>query len=215
MELTQIVLYRFRNHSEFRSPVSRAVAVLGKNGSGKTAILEALYFALNAALPPKRAVAELAQDFHDPFFVRFGLLDESKESLPYEYLISADPEKKTYSTSIQASTVSRAKYLAAIPFRAVLFSPDDIAVVYGPPSDRRDFLDEILSLSSAGFQTIKKSYHTALKQRNSLLKKIAHSEAKESDLEPWDILLASKGAQYREYRESLIQFFSERVNFLE
>ena len=192
MELQEIVLYRLRNHSELRLDFSRAVAILGKNGSGKTAILEAIYFVINASLPPKRNLQELALDFHDPFFVRCSILDAHRGPLPYEYLISADPEKKTYSTQIQHTSATRPKYLASIPCRAVLFAPDDIAVIYGPPSDRRDFLDEMLALALPEFSEVRKSYQAALKQRNALLKKIAIGEAKLTDLDAWDILLSVK-----------------------
>ena len=54
--------------------------------------------------------------------------------------------------------------------RTVVFSPDDLTLVKGDPSDRRKFLDDLLMLRTPRLAGVRSDYDRVLKQRNSLLK---------------------------------------------
>jgi hypothetical protein len=52
----------------------------------------------------------------------------------------------------------------------VLFEPENMRLLTGSPDLRREFIDDILTISDPQFGSIKKHYIRALQQRNSLLK---------------------------------------------
>ncbi len=212
MRLSDVACFRFKNHSEAKFPLSERTAISGPNGSGKSNLLEALYFALNAELSPGRDLRSLSEGFSGSFFVRLGIVGDS--GLRKEFLAAADAEKKTVRFSVQGTSMTRPKYAAAAPFRAMLFSPLEMNVLYLGPSLRRDFVDEPLSLSFPEFPRLKRDYAAALKNRNGLLKKIAEGAASRADLAVWDPLFAEKAAAYYGYRMRFVEYARGRSESL-
>jgi DNA replication and repair protein RecF len=212
MRLSDLTCYRFKNHSETAVSLTGRTAVCGPNGSGKSNLLEALYFVVNAAMPPGRNFRELASGFSGAFFVRLGI--KGDDGLRREYRVSCDSEKKTAAFALQGEKLTRSKYQSAMPFRTMLFSPIEMNVLYLGPSLRRDFVDEPLSLAFGEFSKLKKEYGTALKNRNSLLKKIALGKAKSEDLSVWDPLFAAKAAEYYRYRMRFVEYVRARIETL-
>lgn len=212
MRLSDVACYRFKNHGEVSFRLSERNAVAGPNGSGKTNLLEAVYFALNAELPPGRDVPSLSEGFAGSFFVRLGIADES--GLRKEYLAAADADKRTVKFSVQGSPLSRPKYAAASPFRAMLFSPLEMNVLYLGPSLRRDFIDEPIALAFPEFSKLRREYSAALKNRNGLLKRIAEGKASRDDLSVWDPLFCQKAAEYFGYRMRFVEYVRRNADAL-
>jgi DNA replication and repair protein RecF len=87
----------------------------------------------------------------------------------------------------------------------VLFSPEDLTLVKGDPSDRRRFLDDLLVLRAPRYAGVRSDYDRILRQRNSLLKTAGaprrgggsanRAESALSTLAVWDAQLASVGAE--------------------
>jgi DNA replication and repair protein RecF len=75
--------------------------------------------------------------------------------------------------------------------QSIYFSPEDLDIVRGDPSQRRRFIDQLLTLRSPKFAAIVSDYERAIKQRNSLLKTRAAKEA----LAPWDKQVAQLGGE--------------------
>ena len=116
--------------------------------------------------------------------------------------------------------------------RAVMFSPEDLALVKGEPEGRRRFLDEILFEIAPRFASIKSDYDKVLRQRNHLLKQMramnrgrggAHGpsdiggmdprEAAESTLAVWDEQLARRGAELMRARLHLVNRLRPHVGY--
>ncbi len=94
--------------------------------------------------------------------------------------------------------------------RTVVFSPDDLTLVKGDPSDRRKFLDDLLILRSPRLAGVRADYDRVLKQRNSLLKTagVARGSSRDaamSTLEIWDDNLARVGAEILGARLRLVE----------
>jgi DNA replication and repair protein RecF len=94
--------------------------------------------------------------------------------------------------------------------RTVVFSPDDLTLVKGDPSDRRKFLDDLLILRSPRLAGVRADYDRVLKQRNSLLKTagVARGSSRDaamSTLEIWDDNLARVGADILGARLRLVE----------
>ena len=70
---------------------------------------------------------------------------------------------------VNRSPLPRARDLVGL-VRTVIFSPEDLTLVKGDPSDRRRFLDDLLVLRTPRLAGVRADYDRVLKQRNSLLK---------------------------------------------
>ena len=70
--------------------------------------------------------------------------------------------------------------------RVVTFFPDDIRVVKGAPSDRREFLDALLSSLRPAYARAAVEYARAVQQRNQLLRRIRDGFSSERTLATWD-----------------------------
>jgi DNA replication and repair protein RecF len=82
--------------------------------------------------------------------------------------------------------------------RAVLFAPEDLAVVKGDPAERRRFLDQFLTARAPRFAGLRSDYERVLRQRNTLLRTAAATRrpaAQLQTLDVWDGHLAAAGAQ--------------------
>jgi DNA replication and repair protein RecF len=84
--------------------------------------------------------------------------------------------------------------------KCICFSPEDLDLVRGDPSERRSFLDQLLVQKSPRLAGVISDYERALKQRNSLLKSLAP----QSSLTPWDEHLANFGGEVIAGRLKLI-----------
>jgi DNA replication and repair protein RecF len=84
--------------------------------------------------------------------------------------------------------------------KAVLFSPEDVALVSGPPSGRRRYLDLLISQLDGAYLRALSRYARVLAQRNGLLKSLAreraapHAPAVSAQLAFWDGELVALGA---------------------
>jgi DNA replication and repair protein RecF len=81
--------------------------------------------------------------------------------------------------------------------RTVLFSPEDLALVKGDPSDRRRFIDSLLTVRAPRLAGVRSDYERVLKQRNALLKSARGRQAQVdiSTLDIWDEKLATVGGE--------------------
>jgi DNA replication and repair protein RecF len=86
--------------------------------------------------------------------------------------------------------------------RTVMFSPEDLALVKGDPSDRRRFVDALLTLRAPRLGGVRADYDRVLKQRNTLLKSARgrHGHVDLSTLDIWDDKLATLGAELIAHR---------------
>jgi DNA replication and repair protein RecF len=96
--------------------------------------------------------------------------------------------------------------------RTVLFAPEDLALVKGDPSERRRFLDELLTLRSPRMAGVRQDYDRVLKQRNSLLRSASLARKARSGadsqlrtLEVWDSHLARSGSELLATRLELLE----------
>ncbi len=109
---------------------------------------------------------------------------------------------------INKSPLPRTRDLVGL-VRTVVFSPEDLTLIKGDPSDRRRFLDDLLVLRTPRLAGTRADYDRVLKQRNSLLKTagIARGSAREgalATLSVWDDQLARHGAELLAARLELV-----------
>ena len=109
---------------------------------------------------------------------------------------------------VNKSALPRTRDLVGL-VRTVIFSPEDLTLVKGDPSDRRRFLDDLVVLRTPRLAGTRADYDRVLKQRNSLLKTagLARGSARDAalgTLAVWDEQLARHGAELLEARLALV-----------
>jgi DNA replication and repair protein RecF len=92
----------------------------------------------------------------------------------------------------------------------VLFRPENIEIVLGRPSVRRDYLDSVLEQVDREYARINLSYRKGLRQRNKLLSKIRDSNARANQLYFWNNLLVKNGEYLTKKREDFLDFLNNK-----
>ncbi len=163
MILTQFTVRSFRNLAalDLEFPAG-GVVILGENGQGKTSLLEAIYYLVLFRSLRGAADRELVR-FGDAGFFVAGTTG-ARVTAGYEL---SGRRKKVTVDGVEADRLSSA--LGRV--LAVVLSPADRSLVSGAPSQRRRYLDVLLSLTVSGYLESLSAMRSALKQRNSALRR--------------------------------------------
>ncbi len=202
MLLHRLQLRDFRNLAQVELvPSAHATVVVGRNGQGKTNLLEAIYFL--CTLKPLRAgrLVELVR-FEQPsasVLGRFALAGAQRE-------IAVDIHEGLREASVDGKRVRTLEdYFGGLS--VVAFTPDDLAVVKGAPEERRTLLDRAVFNRFPGFLRASRAYLRALRSRNRLLK----DGAAENYLRAYDEALAEAGAHILLLRRALLLELAPRA----
>jgi DNA replication and repair protein RecF len=167
----------FRNYQKLDLDFDpRGAIITGENGSGKTNILEAVYFLAFGKSFRTAHDLELIR-FHDDFFRINGCFFDKEN----EIYISAAADKNYKVFKINNAALQRLTELFGF-FKTVYFSPADLEIVSGSPAVRRLFLDQAIAQYNPKYLEYLKNYRHILKQRNALLKSEFDSQEKKT----WD-----------------------------
>jgi DNA replication and repair protein RecF len=175
------------------------VSLIGPNGAGKTNLLEALYFALTGRsfrttdrrelIPFGDQLARAEAVVRDEDGIEHRFLASVSRGEGRRHLLDGNPTEPT--------ELARHRPPVAV------FSPDRLALVKGPPAERRAHLDRYLTARWPTRAGLRQRYGQALAQRNALLARLAGG-AHCGDLDVWDAALA-------EAAEALISARAEAV----
>lgn len=195
MILRRLKLNNFRCHHELELNLSdKTTKIIGRNGCGKTSIIEAVYEALQGK--SFRAVdREIVCRNADFYRIELEFDDGRKTVVTY------DGTKKEFLTDDKKSR----RLLKKAKYPIVLFEPDDLHLVGASPNSRRNYFDHVFCQLSEPYSVALGRYNKALKQRNELLKK---EDVSESELFSWDVMLGSYGAKIARYRRD----YTEKIN---
>src|SRR5574341_531204 len=210
MRLVRPEVAAFRNHPRAAIDLEPGANLLvGPNGVGKTNLLEAVIFL--ASLASHRSSQDWA-------LVRSGaaaaILRAAVLRLNRRVLVELEIRPGTgVRGRINRSPVARSRDLLGA-VRAVLFAPEDLALVRGDPDERRRFLDLLAVQRRPRFHSIRQDYERILKQRNTLLRSAAGrppSGAAMATLDVWDERLAVAGAEVWAERLRLVDTLAPLV----
>jgi DNA replication and repair protein RecF len=182
------------------------VGVVGPNGAGKTSLLELIHFACLAYSPRTSA---------DPELVRFGcdvLRAEARVELaagPAETAVGYTPGDPKRATVDGSAVGSIDRLLARFP--VLVFTPDRLRLVQGPPALRRAYFDRVLARMWPAQSALASEYGRALVQRNHLLRRIRAGQSPASGLDAWDEMTARAGAALGAARSRLSHALAPRL----
>ena len=175
---------------------SGLVVIVGPNGAGKTSLVEAVVLGCLGVSPRTAREAEIVSHGADALHVA---LDLDGPSGPHRREIGFAPGRGRR-LKLDGEPVRSLRGWRA---RAVLvFLPDELRAVKGPPAARRRALDRVLEASVPGFAEDLVDYQQALAQRNALLRRVRSGAAGESTLPVWEAPMAQLGARVAVARRS-------------
>ncbi|MDP9202771.1 MAG: DNA replication and repair protein RecF [Gemmatimonadota bacterium] len=196
IRLDSISVRDFRNleRVDLQLPAD-GVAIIGDNGHGKTNLLEAIYY-----LQILRSI----RDARDQDLTRFdtaGFHIAAKVHEPAEREISVGFERSTRRKKVMIDGVQPRRLSDALgSFPSVMFSPRDLELVSGAPSERRRYLDLVLALSDRKYLHALQHYRANLARRNAALRNATRRGASDAEVSVWEPALAEHGSRLIEAR---------------
>jgi DNA replication and repair protein RecF len=181
------------------------VSVIGPNGTGKTNLIEALYFALTGRsfrtsdrrdlIPFGGSLARAEATIRDEDGLERTLLASVSRSEGRRHLLDGNPA--------DPATIARSRPPVAV------FAPDRLTLVKGPPAERRAHLDGFVAARWSSRAELRKRFGQAVAQRNALLSRLAAGYGSPADLRIWDAGLAQAAAPLVEARAEAVAELSE------
>ena len=200
MHLSHLSLKNFRSYSELDLPLAPGITIfLGRNGEGKTNIVESILYMAFLSSHRTSGDLPLVKLGESAAYTRAKIQHPDREVL-VELEINAE---KANRARINQNPIRSQKELFGL-LQCVYFSPEDMDLVRGDPTERRRFIDQILTLRSPRMAGVISDYERSVRQRNALLK----TRASLTSLEPWDQQVVKFGAEIIAARLSLLTEFN-------
>jgi DNA replication and repair protein RecF len=207
--VARLGLVDFRSYPQAEVELEPGVtSFVGPNGHGKTNLVEAIHYVATFGSHRVSTDAPLVRSGAGRAIVRVDVHADRDVVLELEI----NPGKANRAR-LNRSPVARPREILGL-LRTVLFAPEDLAMVKGDPSERRRFLDELLTLRSPRIAGVRQDYDRVLKQRNSLLRSASQArrgrssggaESQLRTLEVWDSHLARSGSELLAARLELLE----------
>ena len=191
MQLAQLALLNFRNIEKAElKPHALFNIFCGVNAQGKTNLLESIF--LLGSLKSFRTSRNEELIRHD---CTGAQIKGKTEQQGVFHEVRLDIEREGKQAWLDGKTVNRPEsYLNCL--RPVIFAPEEVSLIKGPPAGRRRLLDRAVFQAEINFLTNVQKYDRQLKQRNRLLK----DGCNPTEIEPWTLELARTGALIRQAR---------------
>jgi DNA replication and repair protein RecF len=218
MRLNHLVLRNFRNYVEAEVDfTTRVNLIVGDNAQGKTTLLEAIYFLSTAKSHRTYPDDELIRHNEQWFYLK-GVINaaaERRENCPTGTTFSEDSANAlmTIEASNELNGKKRFKLNGNLQpklsqwigqFNVVFFSPESLSLVKGAPTERRRFIDILISQIDPTYLNCLQSYQFALRQRNELLKQIRSRQASVDLLDTWNDLIIADGVSIVQSRSRVL-----------
>ena len=202
MQCYGISLSHFRNIEAAKVRFHPGVNVLyGENAQGKTNLLEAIYFA---------AIGKSFRSLHAKEAISFGC-EAAAISLDFEAAGRMQNitmrlfQNKNRAVEKNHVKITRMSELVGA-FRAVLFCPEQLALIKGGPAERRQFLDIAISAREPMYLSALQRYAQILKQRNTLIRNaVKEREVFDATVDVWSRQLAHEAAFIARSRKRYIE----------
>lgn len=201
--VTHISVQHVRNHTKKSVELSPETTIItGKNGAGKTSLIEALYIALQGT-SFRGSDSDVLQKDQTWYRIDVEMSDGSKRTVKFDSLKQAGRKQFTVNEKISYRLPIKDKY------PLVLFEPDDLRLLNGSPARRRQFIDNLISQLDPTYVRAVRKYERALKQRNNLLKR---TQTTTDELFVWNVALSEYGSYIISERTAFIEKINKRIS---
>ena len=206
--LKKLSLKNFRSFENKTFDFGPALTVIvGKNSQGKTNLLEAVHFVVNGVGFREIFEEELLSFGKNQAAVE-AVIESEKEPFSYEIkisLISGRVEKRFF---INRAEKKKSQYEGA-QTKTVLFSPEQINIVIGSPSLRRDYFNKTISLFDFEYKKRLINYEAALRKRNKVLELKLPVDRLKQELVFWNDYLTKQGGYLTRHRQLYVDFLNK------
>ena len=194
MQISELSLRNFRNHEnlELDFPAG-ATTIVGRNGRGKTNIVEAVHYLATLGSHRVSQDAPLIRSGQNTATIS-ATVEKHNRQARVELTINFPGANKVL---LNTNPLTKTKDILGL-VTTVIFSPEDLDLVKGEPSARRRFIDELSTLLAPKFSSTRSDFERILKQRNTLLKSLgrrAPSTQARATLDAWDEQLIQSGSE--------------------
>jgi DNA replication and repair protein RecF len=173
--------------------------IVGPNASGKTNLLEAIYFCAQGSAFRSEDGDMISRDSD------WGRIDATIDDQTRVVKLRDRPTTKSF--MLEGVEKNRLPAHRLLP--VVLFEPYDMLLLGGEPERRRNYIDGILAQTEPGFIKLLKDYKRALSQRNKLLKQ---DQLLPEHLFVWDVRLSDMGGKLAEYRQGYVEVLRDQIS---
>ena len=191
MHLTRLALTDFRCYAAVDLSLEPGVSTLiGQNGQGKTNLVEAAGYVATLGSHRVSSDAPLVRQGAERAILRAAITSAERDSLVE---IEINPGRANRAR-VNRVAVPRPRQVLGV-LRAVLFAPEDLALVKGDPDQRRRYLDELLVAAAPRYAGVRSDYERVVRQRTALLKSGRAHRLPDGALETWDEHLVRTGVE--------------------
>ena len=208
MLIEELKLKNFRNYSELTlHPHPGVNLYFGRNGSGKTNLLEAIHY---CSLGRSHRISNDANAVKNGEAFALSSVSIRNSLGQREIAVRFHPDE-TQKKSILLDGKKIAKFSDMVGcLRCVIFSPEDLGLIKEGPSLRRRYLDMMISQINRGYFIALQQYRTCMDQRNALIRNLrANSYADASMLSAFEETMAAPAAVIIRERRRIVSLLSE------
>jgi DNA replication and repair protein RecF len=214
MHIEHLSLQNFRNYARLEMTLPAGpILVHGANAQGKTSLLEAIYYLATARSPYTTTDRQLINWYIDRdilSFARIGaeVISQNQILNRVEITLTEVPggiNGPRLNKDIRVNGVPRRVMDLIGQVNVVMFLPQDLALIEGPPAERRRYMNVTLCQTDADYCEALTTFEKILSQRNALLKRIAEGDAHPDQLDYWNEQITTSGGIVMAGRQRLLR----------
>ena len=206
MYIEEIKLKNFRNYNSQEIKLKNGINLFyGNNAQGKTNIIESVFLcSMGKSFRARRDKELINFNNNDQATIELKYLKKDRDG-KIKYIIGEN--KNIFINNVQIKKMS--EILGNI--NIVLFSPEDINIIKDGPSNRRKFLNMMISQLRPNYIYTYNLYLKTLEQKNNYLKNINNENKNDDLLDIYDEKLAEYGIIINKYRDEFINKIKEKI----
>ena len=210
MNVTKIELINFRNNSKTSFNLfTNLNIIIGKNGIGKTSVIEAIYLGSVAKSFKTNNDYSIIKNGESFFRIKIDYFNYPyKNSL--EVFLDNDGKKTKINGKIQSKL---SDFISQ--YKVILFSPDELKLIKLSPNIRRNYINIQLSQLNKEYIYHLNNYNNLIKNKNDYLKKLMlNGNLDQRYLDIIDEKIVDEGLVIYNYRNKYINEINENINII-
>jgi DNA replication and repair protein RecF len=213
MKIQTLSFTHFRNHGKKTFKFEEGINLIhGPNGVGKTNTLEAVYLLATAKSPRSKYDRDLI-NYDQEFCTIVSNIHTGEDKTLLELQVIKSPRfENASSKKAKINKTPKSLNYFTGTFNAVMFTPENIGLITGTPSERRKYIDMVLVQTDTKYKKSISAYKKAVRQRNKLLEQMLEKKLGEYQIDYWNKQLLELGTYIQEKRDELFEFLKGEVD---
>lgn len=208
MVLRQINFHNFRNFEKGTFIINPFLTiVIGENARGKTNLLEGIHVLLLGEGFRESKEEELIHIEKEQGYID-GVCESNKEKFTYRAVIEKKPNGIEKHFFVNKTKQKFIQYVQE-QTKSILFTPEQISIIIGSPSIRRNYFDDQISYYNYEYRKKLDNYTNALKRRNKVLEIHHNEEQLKEELRFWNDYLMQQAVYITKLRQDYCQYLNQ------